>query len=244
MTIALLAALPAWASHQVRHAVVVGANDGGGCSRRCCTPSRTPERFAHVLVELGDFDEQLVTVLYRPTETALREALAAHAAIAEQYPDDLFLFYYSGHADGQGLRLGDERYWFDALKHDFRAVDSDVRVGVLDACRSGTITRFKGAAVTESIFGVEGTIAEGEAWLTASAPDELAQESESLRGGFFTHYLLSGMRGAADTDDGVVALDELYRYTFDRVVEVTGRTGIGTQHPYYENDLEGAGSSA
>jgi hypothetical protein len=195
-----------------------------------------------VLVELGDFDDELVTVLFRPTETALREALAAHAAIAEEYPDDLFLFYYSGHADAQGLRLGDERYWFDALKHDFRAVESDVRVGVLDACRSGTITRFKGAAVTESIFGVEGTIAEGEAWLTASAPDELAQESESLRGGFFTHYLLSGMRGAADTDDGVVALDELYRYTFDRVVEVTGRTGIGTQHPYYENDLQGAGS--
>lgn len=226
----------------VRHALVVGANDGGGVLEALQYAEADAGRMGEVLVELGDFDEALVTVLYRPTEAELRQALARHAAIAEKYDDDLFLFYYSGHADAQGLRLGDDRYWFEALKHDLRAIPSDVRIGVLDACRSGTITRLKGAAVTESIFGVEDTVAEGEAWLTASAPDELAQESENLRGGFFTHYLISGMRGAADDDDGVVDLDELYRYTFDRVVDTTGRTGAGTQHPHFDYQLTGAGT--
>ena len=234
-------ALPAY-SAQVRHAVVIGANDGGGVLEPLRYAETDAERVGSMLVELGDFDEQLVTVLFRPSESELRAAMARHAAIAETYDDDLFLFYYSGHADAQGLRLGDDRFWFETLKHDLAAIQSDVRIGILDACRSGTITRLKGAAVTESLFGVEGTVAEGEAWLTASAADELAQESETLRGGFFTHYLLSGMRGAADTGDGVVALDELYRYTFERVVEVTGRTGAGAQHPHFDYQLTGAGS--
>ncbi|MEQ1568271.1 MAG: caspase family protein [Myxococcota bacterium] len=232
-----LALLTVEALATVRHAVVVGANDGGGVLEPLRYAETDAERVGSLLVELGDFDDSMVTVLFRPSADELRAALADHAAIAERYDDDLFLFYYSGHADASGLRMGDERFYFEALKHDLGAVKSDVRLGILDACRSGTITRLKGAAVADSIFGVEGTVAEGEAWLTASAADELAQESESLRGGFFTHYLLSGMRGAADTDDGVVDLHELYRYTFDRVVDVTGRTGAGAQHPHLDSQL-------
>ena len=226
----------------VRHAIVVGANDGGGVLGTLRYAETDAERMARVLVELGEFDEQLVTVLYSPTQENLRRALANHATIAESYEDDLFLFYYSGHADNGGLRLGDDRYFFETLTRDLRVIPSDVRLGILDACRSGSVTRFKGAAVSESLFGVNGGAIEGEAWLTASAPDEQAQESESLRGGFFTHYLLSGMRGAADADDGVVELEELYQYTYDRVVEVTGRTGAGTQHPRKDYNLSGEGS--
>lgn len=240
MIVGIALLLPS-AAATVRHAIVVGANDGGGVLEPLRYAEADAERVGSLLVELGDFDEESVTVLFRPTEAEVRAALAKHAAIAETYDEDLFLFYYSGHADASGLRLGDDRFYFDTLKHDLTAIQSDVRIGILDACRSGTITRLKGANVTESIFGVEGTVAEGEAWLTASAADELAQESESLRGGFFTHYLLSGMRGAADTGDGVIELTELYNYTFNRVVEITGRTGAGTQHPSYTNQLSGQG---
>ncbi|MEN0064009.1 MAG: caspase family protein [Myxococcota bacterium] len=227
----------------VRHALVVGANDGGGVLEPLRFAESDAERFARVLVDLGDFDEHLVTVLYRPTQEELRRALAYHADVAQGFEDDLFVFYYSGHADGAGIRLGDDRFYFETLRHDIRAVDAKLRIGVLDACRSGTVTRFKGAQVTESLFGKADGKLSGEAWLTASAPDELAQESDQLRGGFFTHYLLSGMRGAADVgDDGIVALDELYTYTYQRVVDVTGRTGAGTQHPYRNWDIDGTGS--
>lgn len=225
----------------VRHALVVGVNDGGGVLEPLRYAERDAEKFADVLVELGDFDEQLVTVLYAPTAEQLRHALARHAAVAEQYDDDLFLFYYSGHADGQGLRLGSDRYWFESLKHDLRVIDSGVRIGVLDACRSGAVTRSKGAAITESIIGLQRQVAEGEVWLTASAADEAAQESDRLRGGFFTHYLISGMRGAADRGDQVVDLDELRLYTYDQVVASTGATVAGVQHPNFAYNLTGSG---
>lgn len=228
---------------QVRHAVVVGANLGGGVLEPLRYAERDAEQVGELLVELGDFDDSLVTVLYAPTPDDLRAALAEHAAVAEQYEDDLFLFYYSGHADAQGLRLDADRYFYETLQHDVRAIDSEIRLGILDACRSGAITRLKGASVGSTIFTEDGA-AEGEAWLTASSADELAQESDALRGGFFTHYLMSGMRGAADANDGVVDLEELKNYTTDRVIAHTSATEAGTQHPNFVYKLSGWGKVA
>jgi uncharacterized caspase-like protein len=57
--------------------------------------------------------------------------------------------------------------------------------------------------------------ASGEVVITSSSADELSQESDEVGGSYFTHYLLSGLRGAADTSgDGEVTLDEAYRYVY------------------------------
>lgn len=225
----------------LRHAVVVGANDGGGNLEPLRYAELDAQRFAEVMVELGGFDPANVTVLYAPSPAELQDALHAHAAIAAASPDDLFVFYYSGHADARGLRLESEIYPFETLKGDLRAVPADVRLGVLDACRSGAITRLKGAQVSPPFLLDAELAAEGEAWMTATAADEEAQESDQLRGSFFTHYLLSGLRGAADTGDGAVSLVEAYGYAFDRVVDHTGGTAAGTQHPNFEYKLKGEG---
>jgi hypothetical protein len=238
--VALGSGAPAFAQETLRHALVIGANDGGGVLEPLRYAERDAEAFAKVLVELGGFPEERVTVLYQPDSETLQAALAHHAALADVAPDDLFVFYYSGHADGNGLRLSDDLYWFDALKHDLRLIESTARLGLLDACRSGSITRLKGAKVAPSLFGGQEKLAtEGEIWMTATSAEEAAQESEQLRGGFFTHYLVSGLRGAADTGDGLVDVDELYRYTYDRVVERTSQAGA-IQRPHFDRDTSGA----
>ncbi|MFT7519408.1 MAG: hypothetical protein ACI9MC_001549 [Kiritimatiellia bacterium] len=225
----------------VRHALIVGVNDGGGVLDPLRYAERDAERFARVLTDLGGFEEERVTVIYQPDAWLLQQALAHHAALSAAHEDDLFVFYYSGHADARGLRLGQDLYHYETLRHDMGQVDASARVGVLDACRSGSIIRFKGARVSESIFGQQERLAaSGEVWMTATSADELAQESEALRGGFFTHYLISGMRGAADTGDGLVDVNELYRYTFDRVVARTGTTTAGVQHPHFDVNLAGS----
>ncbi len=99
----------------------------------------------------------------------------------------------------------------------------------------------KGMVPTAPFASQEALLTEGDAWLTASAADEAAQESESLRGSFFTHYLISGLRGAADRGDGVVSLDEAYAYAYDRTVARTGTTQRGVQHPGYDFRLQGNG---
>ncbi len=225
----------------LRHAVVVGSNAAPAELAPLLYAEDDADRFADLLVELGGFTADEVTVLHSPSRAALTEAIATHADVAATADEDLFLFYYSGHADQQGLRLGDEREPFDALRQAIRDVPAEVRLGVLDACRSGEITRLKGLSLAEPFLGEDELSAEGEAWLTAASADESAQESDRLRGSFFTHYLLSGLRGAADSGDGVVSLDEAYAYAYDRTVARTGGTSGGTQHPSYDYRIQGNG---
>ena len=82
----------------------------------------------------------------------------------------------------------------------------------------------------------------GYAFLTSSSADEAAQESDLIEASFFTHYLISGMRGAADvTGDGRVTLHEAYQFAFDETRARTLGTVGGTQHPAYEGQMRGTG---
>jgi hypothetical protein len=54
------------------------------------------------------------------------------------------MVYFSGHANETGLLLGDEVFSYRSLRNWMDLVQADVRIAVLDACASGTITRLKG----------------------------------------------------------------------------------------------------
>ncbi|MCB9758941.1 MAG: caspase family protein [Alphaproteobacteria bacterium] len=243
MTTALAAAAlaPGQARAEVvRYALVIGVNDGGDELEPLRYAESDAERMAEVLTDLGGFDSGKVLLLKSPSRKDIENALKYVPVRSDDEREDMFLFYYSGHADAVGLKLGTETYPFEELKEDFRAVDADVRLGILDACRSGAITRVKGATVVDP-FLADRLDAEGEAWITASSADERAQESDALAGSFFTYYLVSGLRGAAAGDDTVVSLNEAYAYAYDRTVARTGGTSGGPQHPEYEFKLAGKG---
>ncbi len=82
----------------------------------------------------------------------------------------------------------------------------------------------------------------GFAVLTSSTASERSQESDELRGSFFTHFVVSGLRGAADTSgDGEVTLNELYRYTYRRTLDRSLQAGAGVQHPTFDLSMQGSG---
>ena len=82
----------------------------------------------------------------------------------------------------------------------------------------------------------------GNAFMTSSSSNESSQESDRLRGSFFTHNLLTGMRGAADLrKDGRVTLSEAYQYAFNETLEQTEKTLSGPQHPHYHIQMSGTG---
>jgi len=79
-------------------------------------------------------------------------------------------------------------------------------------------------------------------FLTSSAADEDAQESDEIRGSFFTHALVSALLGAGDADgDGRVVLEEAYRYAYEGTLRASSRTLAGLQHPTFQYDLRGQG---
>ena len=76
----------------------------------------------------------------------------------------------------------------------------------------------------------------GRIILTSSNANEVSQESDRLRHGYFTYYLLGGLKGAADIgNDGLIDIDEIYRYLNKWVPRATN----GTQHPVKKGEAEG-----
>jgi hypothetical protein len=207
-------------------------------------------RFASVLQELGGVEQRNTILLEQPSVGELEKALdtlRARTAADRRDPAAAprrteFLFYYSGHADEKGLLLGDDRYSYRSLRDHMDAVPADVRIAVLDACASGAITRLKGGKRRPPFLADESSDMRGHAFLTSSSADEVAQESEGLGGSFFTHYLTSGLRGAADVSgEGKVTLNEAYQFAFHETLGGTIDTRGGAQHPAYDIQLSGTG---
>src|SRR5216684_1201361 len=83
---------------------------------------------------------------------------------------------------------------------------------------------------------------EGAVFLTSSSASEDSQESDDIKGSFFTHALVSGLLGAADENgDGRVTLDEAYRYAYEATLRASSRAWAGVQHPTFEYEVRGMG---
>ena len=128
-----------------------------------------------------------------------------------------------------------------------RGSSATFRVLVVDACRSGALTRVKGGRAAPPVdLKVDEHLSEqGLVLLTSSAANEDALESDELRGSFFTHHFVSALLGAADDDgDGRVTLEEAYRYAYEATLRSSSTTWAGLQHPTFRYELQGAGKLA
>ena len=82
----------------------------------------------------------------------------------------------------------------------------------------------------------------GLAFMTSSSSDEVSQESEKIKGSFFTHYLIAGLRGAADVSkDGRITLNEAYQFAYSKTLAGTEKTISGPQHPNSYLQMSGTG---
>lgn len=244
-------AAPAWSRAPEpalrRFALLASANDGGF--------DRVPLRFAHsdaagvadVLRKLGglsDDDTILLTgarrASFRAAFERIRAAIARAGAEAPARRE--LIVYYSGHSDEEGLLLGGERVSYRELRQWLDGAGAEVRIAILDSCASGALIRLRGGTLRPSFLHDTSSSARGHAFLTSSSAHESAQESDRIGAAFFTHYLLSGLRGAADTSrDGLVTLAEAYQFAFHETLGRTERSAAGPQHPAYDIQLAGTG---
>lgn len=230
------------------YAVVVGSNAGGAGQQPLRFAEDDAQRVAQVLREMGHFEPGDVHVLLHPTPTQVLGAVddlagrardeAAHGGQTE------IVFYYSGHARATAINLGHEELALTTLRERLSALPTALTLVVLDACQSGAFARVKGAepAADFSYNSVSKLTQKGLAIMASSTAEELSQESDELKGSYFTHHLVTALRGAGDADgDGRVSLDEAYRYAYRRTLASTARTQVGEQHVTLETDLAGQG---
>ena len=242
-----VAAAPA-AGEGRRFALVAGEPDGGPGTQRLRHAERDARRIHGILTRVGGVAPGDATLLLSEGARAFRAALAdleARAAAAHAAGErTVLVVYFSGHAKDDALRFGSAGLPLAELRQALQAAPADVRIGLLDACRSGAITRTKGLRAAPD-FQVTAPAAEGPRGLvliTSSAADEASQESDALGASYFTHHLASGLLGDADASgDRRVTLAEAYAYAYGRTVGATTGSAGGTQHPAFLYDLGGAG---
>ena len=229
-----------------RYVLAVSANYGGEGRPTLRYAASDARSFVNVLKEMGGVQAGNVVEVKEPSVAAFQQKIdELDKKIAKNKSAggrDEVLVYYSGHADEKGLRLGKETFAWKALRSKIDSLHADVKIAVIDACGSGAITRAKGGVAVPAFMVDKSSDMKGYAFITSSTQDESSQESDKLKGSFFTHSLVSGLRGAGDiSGDGKVTLSEAYQFAFNETLQKTEATMGGAQHPSRDMNLAGTG---
>jgi hypothetical protein len=214
--------------------------------RRLSAPLQDAEALASVLGDgvVGGFE---VTSLLNQSSSLVSQAIEEFFRFSNPKPDDLLLFYFSGH----GITDEDGRLYFATA--DTRLAGQNVRgatavaaefvndvmrrsrsrrqVLLLDCCYSGAFAEAMRAKGGDQVGAARHFQGEGRMVLAATGARQLALEGQNDPGttmqSVYTRILVEGLRtGEADRDgDGLVNLDELHDYLLSRVpVESPGQT--------------------
>jgi ABC-type transport system substrate-binding protein len=224
--------------------------------RRLRAPASDAHALAAVLQDphIGGF--QVSTLLNEPAHEVNE---AVEDFFADRRPDDLLLLHISCH----GVKDEDGELYFATTNTKLRrlaatAVPADFvnrRMGrsrsrrvvlLLDCCYAGAFERGMTARAGSGVAIEEQFGGRGRAVITASSAMEYAFEGDQLADtieqppSVFTSALVEGLEtGDADRDqDGLVALDELYDYVYDKVRAATpnqtpGKWTFGVQGDLY-----------
>lgn len=187
--------------------------------------------------EGGGFESDHMNVLLNQDATLANVRNALYNFASQAIDSDLVLIYFAGHgapnplkpdqlylltydSDPNLLRTTAFPMWDIQTVLD-RYINARKVVVFTDACHSGGIstemgTRGLTSGKTNPINQYLTNLAkakDGVVVFTASAQNEVSQESPDLGHGVFTYYLLDGLKGKADlNNDNVVTINELMTY--------------------------------
>ncbi len=191
---------------------------------------------------LGDMDV--------PTKGNILAALQSVARLTG--PDDLLLFYYSGHGeavagepylvarDGQQVVLADTGVPVRRVKDIMRQAQARAKVIILDACQSGAEVVTRGALrMSEEFIRRVFYEAAGMAILASCQQGEQSYEWQAEEEGAFTHFLLEALSGQADLDGkGFVSVQDAARHVVNGVREWAARHNV-SQTPTLQAEMSG-----
>jgi len=229
--------------------VVVGVADYVGVGKLNYTDDDAYRMYAfYKSAEGGSLPDNQISVLIDEDATRKNVMQAMNDVYAKAGRNDAIIFYFSGHGaqdafvtreyDGattnnRGLLLHDE------IHRIFERSEARYKYIIADACHSGSWARRDmqrtaptGAAYYQSFENATG----GFVLLLSSMGDEYSLERSGIRQGIFSHYLIRGLKGEADTNrDNVVSVVELFDYVKANVTTSTDHK----QNPVLSGNYQG-----
>lgn len=245
-----------YATYVDRWAIVVGISKYKYESLNLKYADRDAEELCKLLQTPsgGGFEADHIVKLVNEDATTANITRALRSFLKKPAREDIVLIYFACH----GAPDIDRPNIVYLLTHDtdpkdisgtalpMREVDLSLKDNLLaerviiiaDTCHSAAIgggigrrSAQNNSAVVNRYLQEVGTSRGGVALLTSAEANEVSFEDEKWGGGHgvFTHYLLEGMRGAADYKprNGIVAVGELFEYVRENVQKATGNQ----QHP-------------
>jgi hypothetical protein len=198
------------------------------------------------------FRHVYVKTLVNEEATKLEIEKYLYGDINKAGKNDTVIVFLSGHGVGGYGKTGD--YFFlgnDAdLKHIeatsikmngagfLKGLDAPRVLVIADCCHAAGIEDVPTKSITKGLdeFAQQFSESSGRVFLCSSKPDQPSQEIPGGANSVFTHYLLKGLNGEADTDrNGIVTLTEVWEYVYEQTKNHT----VGKQLPELKGSVSG-----
>jgi uncharacterized caspase-like protein len=146
-------------------------------------------------------------------------------------PNDLVIFYFSGHGVNGSFLPIDFDGFNNKLTHEevataFNKCQARFKLCLADACHSGSLIALRSVETEPVLVQYYNTLSKsvsGTALIMSSKAEETSLESAGLRQGVFSHFLIRGLKGEADVNkDKIVSVEELFNFIYSKVRDYTG----------------------
>ena len=210
------------------------------------SPLRTPEssafQFAGFLERKGFTDNEEIPVLRGPNarKDLILAKLNKEFCNTKVKANDLVIFFFSGHGASLDGKIGVCPYDFfnaQSLINDNDILDimrkspARHKVCFIEACKSEVNEMSLSPSSIQKFHQERNKIGGGIVFITSTMPTQKSYEDPTT-GGYFSYYLLEGIKGLADTNkDQVIKTKELFDYIKQNVVARTNNDQIPQINP-------------
>ena len=181
--------------------------------------------------EGGAIPDEQVRVLVDEDATKGNIKTAMQELFGKAGPNDLVFLYFSGHGlKGAFLPIDfdgfNNKLYHDEINEILGRCPAKYKLCIADACHSGSLLAMRSGQLPNVLSTYYETLSQakgGTALIMSSKSEETSLESSGLRQGVFSHFLIRGLKGEADTDrNRVVTLQELFKFIDENVRTYTG----------------------
>lgn len=181
--------------------------------------------------EGGALPEEQIRILIDEDATKVNIKTTMEDIFGKAGPNDLVFFYFSGHGlKGAFLPIDfdgvDNKLYHEEVNDILNRSPAKYKLCIADACHSGSLLAMRGGKVPNLLTTYYETLAQakaGTALLMSSKSEETSLESSGLRQGVFSHFLIRGLKGEADSNnDKIVTVQELFDFVQSNVRSYTG----------------------
>ncbi len=206
-------------------AIIIGVSDYNQMKKLAFSDDDAQNIFDFLQSEAGGSVPSSQIILLKDQQATHKNVMtSANQLFSKANPEDLILFYFSGHglpgaflpvdSDGVMHRINHEE-----VKSILLHSPAKHKLVFADACHSGSFRAVSenesySHLLYESLAGSSG----GLGLLLSSKTEEFSHEFDGIKSGVFSHFLIRGLTGEAEKNkDGLVSVNELFDYVFEQV---------------------------